>query len=122
MKKGLNMTALSNLSATVPFTQLQFVFPEPDPQSKSLQPVRSEETIYSQNVVSKNDSYDPRLVPIGIAVPPAQKTTLKKKRMPTVASVANASRRNKPEHISDLLLVVLDRYGIDASEFMAGLE
>jgi hypothetical protein len=31
------------------------------------------------------------------------------------------SRRGRPEHVSDLLLVVLDRYGINADEFLATL-
>lgn len=32
------------------------------------------------------------------------------------------NRRNRPEHISDLLLVVLDRYGISPDEFLATLK
>lgn len=35
---------------------------------------------------------------------------------------AVAMRRGKPEHISDLLLVVLDKYGIDPNEFLDGLQ
>ncbi len=39
-----------------------------------------------------------------------------------VSSINQAERRGKPEHISDLLLVVLDKYGIDPNEFLAGLQ
>ena len=35
---------------------------------------------------------------------------------------AAPQRRNGPEHVSDLLLVVLEKYGIDADEFLAGLD
>ncbi len=37
------------------------------------------------------------------------------------ATVSTAGRRNRTEHVSDLLLVVLENYGIDADEFLAGL-
>lgn len=33
----------------------------------------------------------------------------------------NNGRRNRTDHISDLLLVVLDKYGINADEFLATL-
>lgn len=33
----------------------------------------------------------------------------------------SAARRNRTDHISDLLLVVLDKYGINADEFLATL-
>lgn len=51
-----------------------------------------------------------RFVPLGV---PAEKLHLEDKVSP---------RRGRPEHISDLLLVVLDRYGIDPNEFLDGLE
>lgn len=35
---------------------------------------------------------------------------------------ASSQRRNGPEHVSDLLLVVLEKYGIDADEFLSGLD
>jgi len=104
LKKGMHMTALSNLSTTVPFTQLTFVFPETETQNTSALASTSPESI------------SPRSIPIGIAVP-----TERKKSIPSSLGLST-QRRNKPEHISDLLLVVLDRYGIDANEFMAGLE
>jgi len=104
LKKGMQMTALSNLSTTVPFTQLTFVFPETETQNTSAIAGTSPESI------------SPRSIPIGIAVP-----TERKKSIPSSVG-SSVPRRNKPEHISDLLLVVLDRYGIDANEFMAGLE
>ena len=104
LKKGMHMTALSNLSTTVPFTQLTFAFPEMETQNTSAIADTSPESI------------SPRSIPIGIAVP-----TERKKTLPSSVG-SSAPRRNKPEHISDLLLVVLDRYGIDANEFMAGLE
>ena len=104
LKKGTHMTALSNLSTTVPFTQLTFVFPETETQNTSAIADTSPESV------------SPRSIPIGIAAP-----TERKKSIPSSVG-SSAPRRNKPEHISDLLLVVLDRYGIDANEFMAGLE
>ncbi len=37
------------------------------------------------------------------------------------SSKSAVSRRNGTDHISDLLLIVLEKYGIDADEFLSGL-
>jgi hypothetical protein len=115
LKKGMKMTALGNLSTSVPFTQLTFVFPETEIQAASALG-RSGVPSTSSAVGASQASVAPRSIPVGVAVP------AERKKFTSNSAAASAPRRNKPEHISDLLLVVLDRYGIDANEFMAGLE
>jgi hypothetical protein len=117
LKKDIKMTALSNLSTGVPFTQLSFVFPETEDQNTQT----TRRTGTASEIVeaaAARLAVRPRTIPVGIAAP-----VERKKAAPAATSSAStAPRRNRPEHISDLLLVVLDRYGIDANEFMAGLE
>lgn len=63
-------------------------------------------------------------IPIGIAAPstsdhgPSKITESKI----ILTQPLTTARRGRPEHISDLLLVVLDRYGISPDEFLAGLQ
>ncbi len=71
----------------------------------------------------------PTRVPLGIEAPSAKASIVKvEKTLQSsvyangVADTASSGRRGKPEHISDLLLVVLDRYGISPEEFLAGLQ
>ncbi len=109
------MTALGNLSTSVPFTQLTFVFPETEAQTTPTQ-VRGVTPLTSGHVGTSHVSVAPRSIPIGV------ESQAERKKVHSNPVAASAPRRNKPEHISDLLLVVLDRYGIDANEFMAGLE
>jgi hypothetical protein len=114
-KKGMKMTALGNLSTSVPFTQLTFVFPETETQTAPALG-RNAVPSTSSSVGASQAPVAPRSIPIGVAAP------AERKKFTSSTVAASAPRRNKPEHISDLLLVVLDRYGIDANEFMAGLE
>jgi len=121
--KDYQMTMTNGLATTVPFTQMTFVFPEADSletrgrlmeiepmalttgfDSAVVRPIAPEVSVYGSGKIAFSS------IPIGVEIP--------EQRRPA----ANTKRRNKPEHISDLLLVVLDRYGIDANEFMAGLE
>ncbi len=88
---------------TTPMSQLTFAWPE----IETVTPATS-----------------PQVIPLGIAAP----TTLHQRPSPIAASKiisaapAKEVRRGRPEHISDLLLVVLDRYGISPEEFMDGLQ
>ncbi len=61
-------------------------------------------------------------IPIGVAALPekAPSRILESRIIP--ATQPKEARRGRPEHISDLLLVVLDRYGISPDEFLAGLQ
>ncbi|MDZ4852117.1 MAG: hypothetical protein SGI77_22745 [Pirellulaceae bacterium] len=62
-----------------------------------------------------------KVIPLGVAAPEQRPTRILESRIvPAVAS--KELRRGRPEHISDLLLVVLDRYGINPDEFLAGLQ
>jgi hypothetical protein len=115
LKKGMKMTALGNLSTSVPFTQLTFVFPETETHSTPALG-RTAVPSTSSAIGASQASVTPRTIPIGVAAP------AERKKFTSNSVAASAPRRNKTEHISDLLLVVLDRYGIDANEFMAGLE
>ena len=91
---------------TTGMSQLTFAWPEAD------------------SVVPITAIASPKVVPLGIAAggstvaPPAR--ILESKIV--LASPAKDARRGRPEHISDLLLVVLDRYGISPDEFLAGLQ
>ena len=65
----------------------------------------------------------PKVIPLGVAAP-AHTAQLPLRILESkIVSPAPAkdARRGRPEHISDLLLVVLDRYGISPDEFLAGL-
>ena len=111
------MTTFNGLTTTAPFTQMTFVFPETDSlmgiermalatdfDSATVCPKAPEANAHGSGRMAFSS------IPTGIAIPEQ------------LRPAPNTQRRNKPEHISDLLLVVLDRYGIDANEFMAGLE
>ncbi len=91
---------------TTGMSQLTFAWPESD----SPVPVT---TIAS-----------PKAIPLGVAAPahsaPLPSRIVESKILSPVPT--KDSRRGRPEHISDLLLVVLDRYGISPDEFLAGLQ
>jgi len=106
------MTTFNGLATSVPFTQMKFVFLEsdtPDLIGNTLPAIATNDDSVDR-AINFGKSVNQRIIPIGVAAPDQQRPS------------AIVKRRNKPEHISDLLLVVLDRYGIDANEFMAGLE
>jgi hypothetical protein len=63
---------------------------------------------------------DRRRVPLGIAA--SRETTAPIAGSVPQSRFADSARSNKTEHISDLLLVVLDRYGINPDEFLKGLQ
>lgn len=91
---------------TTPMSQLTFVWPEIDA------------------IASASSSKANTIIPLGIAAPAVPDRpippTFESRIIP--ASLPKETRRGRPEHISDLLLVVLDRYGIDPNEFLAGLQ
>lgn len=58
----------------------------------------------------------PRRYPMG------QPATAKPMEELRPAPAVSNARRGRPEHVSDLLLVVLEKYGIDPEEFLANLE
>ena len=91
---------------TTPMSQLTFAWPEAD----SIPAIAS--------VAGR------KVIPIGVAAPASSNTSptrvLESRIIP--ATQLKDARRGRPEHISDLLLVVLDRYGISPDEFMAGLQ
>lgn len=58
----------------------------------------------------------PRRYPMG------QPATAKPMEELRPAPVVSNMRRGRPEHVSDLLLVVLEKYGIDPEEFLANLD
>jgi len=90
---------------TTPMSQLTFAWPEAD----SAVPV---------------STAVPKTISLGVAAPASSDNRpsriLESKIIP--ATPAKEARRGRPEHISDLLLVVLDRYGISPDEFLAGLQ
>lgn len=72
-------------------------------------------------VTSLPSTATPKVIPLGVPAPELRPARiLESKIVPAVAS--KELRRGRPEHISDLLLVVLDRYGISPDEFLAGLQ
>lgn len=94
-----------------PMTQLTFSWAEPE------------------SVAVPATSAPATRVPLGVEVPvakPSPVTTEDVRRSSAGSKVyagsISAERRGKPEHISDLLLVVLDRYGISPDEFLAGMQ
>jgi hypothetical protein len=102
--------AMSTLLSS-PMTQLTFSWAEPEA------------------VAAPTVSVSPARVSLGIEVPAAKPSMAKiENALPSsvythgASGVTSAERRCKPEHISDLLLVVLDRYGISPDEFLAGLQ
>ena len=91
---------------TTGMSQLTFAWPESD------------------SVVPVTAIASPKVVPLGIAAPSpsvVSPTRILESRI-VPATPAKDARRGRPEHISDLLLVVLDRYGISPDEFLAGLQ
>jgi hypothetical protein len=68
-------------------------------------------------------------IPLGIEAPVAKPSPVKTEPARNIATASkvfagsvSTERRGKPEHISDLLLVVLVRYGISPDEFLAGIQ
>ncbi len=91
---------------TTGMSQLTFAWPEAD------------------SVVPAIAIASPKVVPLGIAAPSsavAPPIRILEDRI-APATPGKDARRGRPEHISDLLLVVLDRYGISPDEFLAGLQ
>ena len=89
----------------LPMSQLSFAWPEAD----------SVPAIATVTV--------PKTIPLGVAAPAS--SDARPSQLPPsniiLATQPKEMRRGRPEHISDLLLVVLDRYGISPDEFLAGL-
>lgn len=94
--------------ATTPLTQMTFPWFEGDQSTVAPDPAQ--------------------FVRLGIPIPKREPNAIVAKQAePAVISIAKspveapASRRGRTEHISDLLLVVLDRYGISPDEFLSGM-
>jgi hypothetical protein len=100
------MTTLNTSS----MSQLTFAWPEA-------------ESVPAIAAVSKS-SVAPKSIPIGIAVPasPEKASSRMMESRIIPATQPKEARRGRAEHISDLLIVVLDRYGISPDEFLAGLQ
>jgi len=95
---------------TTPMSQLTFAWPEA-------------EAVPAIANMSKSNAA-PKAIPLGVAAPACSEKgpsrVLESRIIP--ATQPKEARRGRPEHISDLLLVVLDRYGISPDEFLAGLQ
>jgi hypothetical protein len=100
------MTTLNTTS----MSQLTFAWPE-------AESVPAIATVSKSSVASTT-------IPLGITAPASSEKgpsrILESRIIP--ATQPKEARRGRPEHISDLLLVVLDRYGISPDEFLAGLQ
>lgn len=100
------MTTLNS----APMSQLTFAWPEADSAPAITTVAKSKAT--------------PKAIPLAVAAPASSEKgpsqILESRIIP--ATQPKEARRGRPEHISDLLLVVLDRYGISPDEFMAGLQ
>ncbi len=91
---------------TTPMSQLTFAWAESEP------------------AVSLPTSLAPQTIKLGVAAPVSSEKlpSRKMERQVSMATQPKEARLGRPEHISDLLLVVLDRYGISPDEFLAGLQ
>jgi hypothetical protein len=98
---------------TSPLTQLTFTWPELD---------NSPAVATRSTPVIRVPAPATRVVPS--ANPPSVLAAASETGWTSAASpvVREEKRLGKTSHISDLLLVVLDRYGINPDEFMKGLD